>query len=113
MRPGEPVIDGMACAVNLAREVVREIPVGMGPEGIAVDAAGRQLSRIPVGSYPAGLGHHPELRRVYCGDTAAGTITVIDTDTLRAVGTGPAEPGAGSIAVDAERGRGPAGAGAW
>ena len=42
MRPGEPVIDGMACAVNLAHEVVREIPVGMGPEGIAVDAAGRR-----------------------------------------------------------------------
>ena len=42
---------------------------------------------------------------MYCGDTAAGAITVIDTDTLRAVGTVPAEPGAGSIAVDAERGR--------
>ena len=45
MPPGKPVIDGMACAVNLAHEVVRDIPVGMGPEGIAVDAAGRAGGR--------------------------------------------------------------------
>jgi hopanoid C-3 methylase HpnR len=66
---------------------------------------GHRLGRVPTGEYPAGLGHHQGLRRLYCGDTAAGTVTVIDTDTLRRVGTVPAELGAGSVAVDAERGR--------
>ncbi len=62
---------------------------------------GRRLAGLPTGQYPAGLGHDPGLRRLYCGDTASGTVTVIDTDTLGRVGTVPAEPGAGSIAVDA------------
>jgi DNA-binding beta-propeller fold protein YncE len=42
MRSEEPIVDGMACAVNLAHGVVRDIPVGTSPEGIAVDAAGRR-----------------------------------------------------------------------
>jgi YVTN family beta-propeller protein len=70
-------------------------------------ASGRRVARVPVGSYPAGLGHCPELRRLYCGNTADGTVTAVDVDTLRPVGTVPAELGAGSIAVDAARGGAP------
>ena len=42
MRSEEPIIDGMACVVNPAHHAVRDIPVGMGPEGVAVDPAGRR-----------------------------------------------------------------------
>jgi sugar lactone lactonase YvrE len=42
MRSEEPIIDGMACVVKQAQWVIRDIPVGMGPEGVAVDPAGRR-----------------------------------------------------------------------
>jgi YVTN family beta-propeller protein len=41
----------------------------------------------------------PELRRLYCGDTAAGTITVSNVDTLRRGGTVQAELGAYGLCV--------------
>jgi DNA-binding beta-propeller fold protein YncE len=49
------------------------------------------VARVPTGEYPAGLGYDRDLRRIYSGDTAAGTVTVIDVDTLRPVGTVHAE----------------------
>ena len=40
MSDGEELIEGAACAVNLAHQVTGHVPVGMGPEGIGVDEAG-------------------------------------------------------------------------
>ena len=42
MRSEEPIVDGAPWTANFPYQVVRDIPVGMGPEGIAVDAAGRR-----------------------------------------------------------------------
>ncbi len=42
MQQREPIVEGAACAVELAHQVTGSVPVGMGPEGVAVDAAGRR-----------------------------------------------------------------------
>jgi hypothetical protein len=45
MRSEEPIFDGMACNLDLARRLTRHVPVGMEPEGIAVPGPGQPGGR--------------------------------------------------------------------
>lgn len=63
------------------------------------------IKQIPVGLYPSGLGIDVAGRRLYVGNAMGSSVTVVDLDTLEAVGTVPAEVGAGAVAVDVERQR--------
>ena len=65
----------------------------------------KTIKQIPVQHYPAGAGFYPERRKVYVGNTAEGTVSVIDADRLEVIATVPAKTAAGSLGSDPVRDR--------
>src|SRR5262245_19637989 len=84
----------------------KAIPVGYGPEGIAVDGQGRRgyvacaransvavfdldsnemVSQVPVGREPIGLVHDRDGGRVFTTDARSDVVSVVDTKTLKVV----------------------------
>src|SRR5205823_5296520 len=55
----------------------------------------RLAATIPVGGYPSGLAYDADARRLYCGNSLGGTMSVIAVDSLETVATG----GAGTVRV--------------
>src|SRR5581483_10755332 len=104
MRDGESFTEGAACAVNLTHRVLGHVPVGMGPEGIAVDAAGRwafvacsrsnavtalrlggerHVWQTGVGREPIPVVFDPPTGRLFTADARSDTVTVLDAETGR------------------------------
>jgi YVTN family beta-propeller protein len=62
-------------------------------------AAERVIARLPVGCYPAGGGIGPARRTAFIGNTADGTVSLIDLDRLEVRATVTAKLAAGHDTV--------------
>src|SRR6476661_5296332 len=101
--PAFPV--GAACRIDSRTpwRQVAEIPVGLDPEGIAIDAGRRRafvacsrsdfvsvvdldthevLREIATGAEPIDIGFDTETGRVFSADAHADQVTIIDAETL-------------------------------
>lgn len=95
----DPFPEGAACVIGSAHEVTAHVPVGMGPEGIAIDEAGRRAfvacSRsnavVAVGldsskvawraetcREPIPVVFEPPTGRVFSANARSDTLTVLD-----------------------------------
>ncbi|MFD8430402.1 YVTN family beta-propeller repeat protein [Streptomyces coelicoflavus] len=101
-RPDQAVAAGAACRVDLTHRVLGHVPVGAGPEAIAVDARFRRAFvacsrdnavtavdldhrtiawRADVGREPIPIVFDPPTRRLFTADARSNTVTVLDGDT--------------------------------
>src|SRR6476661_1707940 len=120
---------GAACRIDAVAPgmTIAEVPVGLDPEGVAVDLArGRvyvacsradnvavvdletheTVARIPVGAEPIDLAYDPATDRIFTANAhsdSVSSVSVIDLDTLETIATVEAEVGAGAIAFDRTR----------
>ncbi|CAL9658661.1 hypothetical protein SUDANB176_06900 [Streptomyces sp. enrichment culture] len=122
-RPAEPAAAGAACRVDLAHRVLAHVPVGAGPEGVAVDARTRRafvacsrddavvavdlercavVWRAAVGTEPIPVVFDPPTRRLFTADARSGTVTVLDADSgarVAQIGVGAYPAGLGHDVV--------------
>src|SRR5689334_21148978 len=101
--PAFPV--GAACRIDSSSpwRQVAEIPVGLDPEGIAVDVARRRafvacsrsdfvavvdleayevIKEIPTGAEPIDIGFDEQTGRLFSADAHSDQVTIIDSATL-------------------------------